>query len=368
MPKSPNIVDLIEDAEEHYRRGRLEESAASYDAVLAKDADHLEALEWRGEIAVQLDDYETAAAMLGKARSLRGDTDFAEFTNLGLALYELNRADEAVDALWRAIMRDAEDLVSHSNLGKALYDQVSNGDRETALKIAKDWLHRFPENPDAMHIGAAISGDAAPDVANSAYVADVFNDYAATFEEKLAELEYRAPALLATRLAHNGIGAEGGLRILDAGCGTGLLAPYLRPMAARLDGVDLSPGMLKEASAKKVYDSLAEAELVSFLGDRRASFDVIAAADVLCYFGALAAAADAFAAALVDGGVLAFSVELGDTEGFVLNESGRYKHGASYIRDVLDAAGFRILSLDTDTLRKEYGLPVLGLIVLAVRD
>ncbi len=363
-----DIPDLIERAEEHYRRSRLTESAADYDTVLALDPDNLDALEWRGEIAVQLDDYETAADRLGAARRIRGDDAFGEYTNLGLALYELNRADEAVDALWRAIQQDADDLVSHSNLGKALYDQHANGERETAIRIAAEWLSRFPDNPDAQHIGAAISGGTTPNVANSAYVADVFNDYAASFEEKLAELAYRAPVLIEALLTRHMIGAEGGLSILDAGCGTGLLGQCLRPIASRLEGVDLSPGMLKEAEAKSCYDTLAEAELVSFLCERPGRYDLIAAADVLCYFGALEDAAAAFYTALKPTGTLAFSVEATETESYILNESGRYKHSAAYLRHVVEEAGFSILALDDDSLRTEYGVPVEGLILLAQRD
>ena len=42
---------------------------------------------------------------------------------------------------------------------------------------------------------------------------------------------------------------RGELEIVDAGCGTGLLAPHLRPYARRLVGVDLSPKMLEKARA-----------------------------------------------------------------------------------------------------------------------
>ncbi|WP_425536227.1 methyltransferase domain-containing protein, partial [Chromobacterium vaccinii] len=42
------------------------------------------------------------------------------------------------------------------------------------------------------------------------------------------------------------------------GCGTGLAGEAVRPYASRLDGVDLSAGMLERASAKGIYDSLDE--------------------------------------------------------------------------------------------------------------
>ena len=134
------LEKLIEDAEEHYRQGRLDAAVAAYEKVLKQEPDHLEALEWRGELAVQLDDYERAVETLSRARQLRGDDAFTEYTNLGLCYYELNMPEEAVDTLWRAVRRDADDLVSHSTLGKSLYDLYAHDRVEEAVTIAAEWM------------------------------------------------------------------------------------------------------------------------------------------------------------------------------------------------------------------------------------
>jgi predicted TPR repeat methyltransferase len=362
---------LIEEAEEHYRRGRLAESAAAYDAVLALDPEHVEALEWRGEIAVQLDDYETAVESLAKARGLRGDDAFGEYTNLGLSYYELNRPHEAVETLWQAVSRVPGDIVSHSNLGKALYDLYAHGGEEEAVRIARAWLERFPEVPDARHIGPAIAGLEPPETANPAYVADIFNDYAPIFEEKLAELGYRAPALILQALEAELPPPGRALTVLDAGCGTGLCAPLLAPYAKRLEGADLSPGMLEKAKAKGLYDQLEQAELTAFLEARSGRYDLIVAADVLCYFGALDAVLAGFRTALVPGGRLGFSLErIPDEEaapaaGYRLDQSGRYKHVPDYVTRALDTAGLSLLEAQEADLRSEYGVPVGGLVIVA---
>ncbi|MEQ8601760.1 MAG: methyltransferase domain-containing protein [Marivibrio sp.] len=365
------IDALLADAEERYRQGDLEQSAKAYDAVLARDSDHIDALEWRGEIAVQLDDYETAADMLGRARTLRGDDAFAEYTNLGLAYYELGRAREAVDALVRAVRRDGGDLVSHSNLGKALYEYHHKVDAEDARRVADDWLKRFPDNPDARHIGAAVSGRVKPEIANADYVADVFDDYAPNFDEKIAELSYQAPEILARLIAERLPKPDQSLSVLDAGCGTGLAGKHLRPYAARLDGVDLSQKMIAKAEEKGFYDMLARAELISFLDEERdGAYDLIAAADVLCYFGALDGAFVAFAHALKSGGSLVFTVEkeVESDDEYRLDPSGRYKHAKAYVEAALARAGLRLERLESDVLRYEYGEPVRGLAVLAAKD
>ena len=46
---------------------------------------------------------------------------------------------------------------------------------------------------------------------------------------------------------------------------------------------------------------------------------------------------------------------------------GRYAHARSYLRAVLDAAGFERQRIDADVLRSEGGVPVQGWVVSAVR-
>ena len=48
--------------------------------------------------------------------------------------------------------------------------------------------------------------------------------------------------------------------ILDLGCGTGSLASYLKPYSKNLDGVDLSPDMIKLAKAIETADDLKKVQ------------------------------------------------------------------------------------------------------------
>ena len=58
------------------------------------------------------------------------------------------------------------------------------------------------------------------------------------------------------------------VKILDAGCGTGLCGPLLKPWARRLVGVDLSGGMLEKARALQLYDEHIESLGVDEMKDR----------------------------------------------------------------------------------------------------
>src|SRR5262249_49582955 len=155
-----------------------------------------------------------------------------------------------------------------------------------------------------------------------------------SFESKLAKLSYRAPALVAAMLEDTGIAPTGTLNVLDAGCGTGLCGPLVKPFAARLTGVDLSAGMLKQAVEKRVYDDIFEGELTAFLRAHGDTFDVIVSADTLVYFGGLEMVLDAAARALRPNGLLIFTVEHAADDGgadYHLETHGRYTHTQPYV-------------------------------------
>ena len=328
----PDTVEsLYEEADRLYYDGALDQAAEVYKRILEIDPDYQPAVHSLGIIHYDQDDY-----------------------------------GPAVDYMQRALALDPEDVYVHSNLGKSLYGMVHMGDRDKAEAIARDWMREFPRNRIARHMGAAVTGDSLPDRANDAYVAQTFDEFADTFEEKLEELEYKAPALLAEALKRH---VEGeGLRILDAGCGTGLCAPLLAPMARRLEGIDLSEEMLALARKRKLYKRLDKAELTGALASRAGRYDVVVAADVLCYFGALEAVFKAMRKSLKKGGLLALTLETEDLpQPFQLNISGRYAHDGSYVETALTDAGFDIAEQKVETLRTEYAEPVTGLVLVAVR-
>ncbi|WP_443136887.1 class I SAM-dependent DNA methyltransferase, partial [Mesorhizobium sp. ORS 3428] len=111
-------------------------------------------------------------------------------------------------------------------------------------------------------------------------------------------------------------------------------------------------------------DLLAEADLQHF-SHTGAKADLVVAADVFIYVGALERIAGAVAEALADEGVFAFSVEtLASGDDFTLLPSRRYAHSEAYVRRVLGASGFSVLSLESTTIRHDRGEPVGGLAVV----
>ena len=207
-----------------------------------------------------------------------------------------------------------------------------------------------------------------PARASDEYIRDVFNRFAATFDERLTGLKYSAPALVV-----ESVGAELGepqaqFAVLDAGCGTGLCGAGIRPFAKRLTGVDLSSKMLAKAQERNLYDELIESELTEYLLRSPQSFDVIISADTLIYFGDLTSVLTAAAAALRPKGRFVFTLEKAESEnapdGFRLEHHGRYAHTSEYVRDVIKHAGLKLSSMRETVLRTEGRKPVDGWVAI----
>lgn len=300
-------------------------------------------------------------------RALGEDPGSAEHLfALAAVCQELGRSDEAL-AMLKSALAIRPEPHGFRRLGAML---CGLGRPEEAAAAYEAWLRAEPDSPVAKHLLAACTGRDVPRRASDAFVTRDFDRFADNFDEILGKLEYRAPALIAMALGRSGGEPRGDLDVLDAGCGTGLLAPYLRPYARRLVGVDLSPRMLEKAAARAVYDEVRAAELTSYLASSPRAFDLVAASDTLNYFGDLAEALAAAAGSLRPGGQLVFTLEHapeGDPlpAGYRIHPDGRYMHAESYVRKSLAAAGFAAPVIEGAFLRREGDAYVRGLVVLA---
>ncbi|MEM7070560.1 MAG: methyltransferase domain-containing protein [Pseudomonadota bacterium] len=365
------IQQLNETGLKYYTQNEYWRAGEFFDQSLKLNPQHTQALGWRAEIAIQLDENELAARLY-KRLYKQAPGSFQEYGKLGYALYELGQTHEAVKILFKAIHIDPDDLTSHSNLGRALYDLYSQHKIETAMRISKAWLRQFPDNPDAQHMGAAIlfqQEDCAielPARANAAFVHDLFENFADTFDHKLAEIKYQAPEHIAyylstiLPLAHQST-------ILDLGCGTGLSGQALKPFARRLIGVDLSQKMLEIAREKQIYDLLIEDDLDHVFKTLDEFFDIVTAVDVLCYLGDLKKLHENVYRCLEEGGYFCYSVEDNDQkshQGYKLTPSGRYQHHPQYLEQCARDTNFRVITSQKTILRLEYDQPVEGWVML----
>ena len=346
-------------------QGNLQEAAAAYRQVIALNPNHAQAHNNLGILLKAQGKLAEAIAAYCKAVTL--DPQYTEaFYNLGNALVQWNKYDQAIDAYRSAIGCNPDHIDVYEALGSIL---CSVGKSHEALTVYQQWLAIDPGNPIAQHMIAACSGSEVPTRASNCYVQQLFDQFANDFDERLHRLQYRAPELVAGLVAAQFAVPKRQLDVLDAGCGTGLCGPLLRPYARCLTGADLSPGMLQKANQRQVYDELVAAELTVFLSECIEAYDFIVSADTLVYFGDLQPVLTAAANALRPAGRLLFTVENAKTEdatrGFRLNTHGRYSHTEDYVKHALTTAGLGMRVIVSDILRLDMGQPVSGHIVLA---
>lgn len=354
----------------HKECGRLAEAEACYRRALALAPTHYNALVNLAVVLGAQDRLDEAATAYEQL--LERAPDFAHGNWMaGLFLFEHPQSRDQVE---RAVVlfRHAVDLYGErspsslrNSLGVALY-ALDRADE--AREVYREWSAREPDNPIPQHMLAASGGAQAPARADDAYVRETFDGFASSFDEQLLQyLNYHAPQVLASALQAVLPAPTAALDILDAGCGTGLCGPLLRPHARYLAGIDLSSGMLAQARQRGGYDELVEAELTGYLATQTARWDAIVSADTLVYFGDLGPVIAAACRALRSGGWLVFSLEAAEGDGYELSASGRYRHSRAYVERMLRGAGFTAIDIRADSLRKEVGKPVASWVVLARR-
>jgi len=286
--------------------------------------------------------------------------------NLASLCHRTGRQEEAVLHARRHIQIEPASARARKLLSRAL---ARCGRHEEAVENLREWAAQAPGDPEALHYLAAFGAAPVPSRASDGYVRQLFDRFADSFEEHLDKLGYQAPQLVCAALERERARLGDAPVVLDAGCGTGWCGPLLRPLAARLEGVDLSPGMLARAAQRGVYDQLTEAELVAHLGGQPARFDAVVAADVLNYFGELAPVFGAVAGALRPGGVFVFTVEAADAgvARYALAVHGRYSHARAHVEALLGEAGLELLAVEQQVLRMEAQQSVQGLVFSARR-
>ena len=416
----------------HHQRGRIESALRIYNDILDAIPDCADALHYKGMIHHQIGDSEAAVALIRRAlelapaypaainnlgnvlretgcleeareqyrKALKISPEHVDtLVNMGVVHTDLNELPEALEYLEKAITVDPEHATAWHNLGniyrkKKRYDEAksafersaelapantkpykeiakvlyTSGDKKGAIKTLESFLDRHPNDEKALHMLAAFGGAEIPDRASDQFVTQTFDTYSANFDASLARLEYKAPQLVSDELMRL-TPADRRIDILDIGCGTGLCGPLVKPLASSLVGVDLSPGMLRKASLRNVYDELHEAELTDFMQRSNATYDAIICVDTFVYFGRLDEALVAAAAILNAGGYLIFTVERHtrdeSSDDFRLQHHGRYSHIHYYVEKAVSAAGLDVESLTPVVPRLEYGEEVAGLLVVA---
>jgi predicted TPR repeat methyltransferase len=349
--------------------GMAAEAEASYRKVLAARPDFTPALNNLGVTLRRQGRLAEAIAVFRRCLELA--PEFAAcLSNLSRALNAAGEREEAITNYRKLVLLTPHDVQTYRHLADGL---IAVGREQEAIEVYREWAKIAPDNAEIAHMIAACSGENVPERANDDYVETLFDGFAGSFDAILKKLEYQAPSLCGALVRELYGPPTASLDILDAGCGTGLCAPFLSPFARALDGVDLSPKMLERAQQRGGYRILHAAELTAWLSSHCDHYDLIVSADTLCYFGKLDEVAKAAYAALRSNGNFVFTLEaisasVQEPPSFRLNPHGRYSHAETYARQALADAGFPHCFVQHVQLRTQDGNPVAGLLIAAQRE
>jgi predicted TPR repeat methyltransferase len=244
------------------------------------------------------------------------------------------------------------------------------GERDKAIAAFRKSRESDPDDQHGAHLHLIRLGDERLSEMPKAYVQALFDQYAPRFEHTLInDLGYRAPGLIFKAVVAARVAAKKPALFklaIDLGCGTGLAAAAFARQVDDFIGIDLSPGMIKEARATELYAELEVADMIEGLrGKADASANLVVAADAFVYLSDLAPVLTEARRVLALGGVLAFTLESHDGDGIVLGEGLRYAHSAEYVRGAITKAGLKLLTLEPASPRIENNEPVRGLVVVA---
>jgi len=340
-------------------QGKPDEAAAAFRRAIALKPDYQEAYCKLAGILHGGAFIDEGIAAARQAIALNPNCPESHY-NLGCALKIKGNVEEAIASYRRSIALNPRAWPAYEALGEALECQEKIPEAIEAFRTAHDLA---PSEPSTGYHLAAMGARQAPSAPPREYVARLFDSYAGYFDEHLVGgLNYHAPQLL-----HEAVTAAAPplpMDILDLGCGTGLCGVLFRPMARRLTGVDLSPGMLQKSRQRGVYDELIEDDAASALRTRPQSADLSRAADVFSYVGALDDVFAAAAQALRPGGLFAFTIESLETGDYILRRTRRYAQSIAYVRRLAQGCRFTEVSARPVVLRKDQGQPVEGMVVV----
>ena len=395
------ITELLLRGNQFYQNGDFDSALRLYSKIRQLDPDYLPALVNIAQCFYELKNYPEAQKYAERVLQLDSDSVPA-LSLLGCLNFAVENYDDSIRFFRQALEGDSSDVWNHNYLSQALQ---KNGDfalaldegwtalelscgsdsqqlnfayalYETALEKGADfirpwqqkWAQKYTSDSVVRYVCSALQNDSQTSRADSVYVRRVFDVFADSFDEALSGLNYRVPQLIADSLNEKKADfPDRKLRILDLGCGTGLVAAQLKkywPDSA-VSGVDISPNMLAQAEQKNIYNQLVEADLETFLAEKKSAFDLIVAADVLTYFGDLKTIFSGVFGLLEKTGKFVFSASRNthDNAGWFLHLSGRFQHSEIYLHKALAAAGFILENLSPQILREEGGEPVTGWIV-----
>ncbi len=352
---NPNYADAANNLGTLFKaQGQLEAAAKCYEEAISLQMNHAGACSNLGTVLLEQGRLIEAETMLRRALACRPESS-ATRAVLGSALAEQGKAEEAIAEFEQALVFNPGALRVWVILGvvQARRGRVDDAKRSFRICRSRDPEDRFGAGLQLAKLGE----EPLPARAADAFIIRLYSVRTAA--------TYRGAELVARMF--DAVFAEERLPdVLDAGCGAGGVGRFISGRTARLDGVDLSPDMLKAAAATGIYARLFCQDLVAFMAGRPDSYDAVTCAATLIHFGDLTPVFRAVAGVLREGGAILFTVFPDDEneEGFEVKTDrfdqlvpeGCFIHGRRYLERIATSTGFQVLRLEREVLEYSSGM------------
>jgi predicted TPR repeat methyltransferase len=347
----------------YFEKGQFDQAQYVLDEAVRLNPLLLDGLCIRGIALSRLKRHDEAIGCFERALAAR--PDFVEaLSNRATACLELNRIEEALAGFDAALAVDPGHATSWNNRGNAL----------TALKRYEEAVVSYdkalaiqPEFPEAKDNRVnALFAMGRMNRCPPAYMRALFDDYSSYYDAAMVEgLGYRGHLHLRTMAERVLPRPAPPWRILDLGCGTGLVGQVFKDLApgGRLDGIDISPRMIEAARARGIYDDLILGDLETVLAEMERCYDLILAADTMVYFGDLYPTFMGIIERLEPDGFFIFAVEAISGAGWEQTPANRFRHSEAYLREETARAALDFVAIAECLIRREFNDPVAGFVI-----
>lgn len=344
-----NVNALINIADMETLNGNFTEAEKYYKKTIETDANNLRAHTNYANMLCQnkrtleaLEEYRQAVIISPQSPELS--------YNLSLILKSLEEYEAALDLMFHAFYLAPSREDWSLNIAETLI-MFNEKAPQKAKKICENWYEKMPDNVVVKHLLATLNKQSDKD--EKEYNRLLFDKFAPTYEKTLKNINYK----VADKIAETYSPLKG--KILDLGCGTGLLGEKIKNVDNQIFGVDISTEMLSIAAEKGVYTDLYNQDIEEFLQVNRCKFDYVTAADVFCYFGDL----DEIIKTIYPVPII-FSIESDENcDKYFLQPNGRYRHSPNHVKQILQEAGYTRIEETSLILRKENDKDIQGMII-----
>jgi len=186
--------------------------------------------------------------------------------------------------------------------------------------------------------------DAAYHLEDEASMVEFYRQWAEDYDHQmLDQLGYTSPTTIAQQLSEHL--PDTGASIFDIGCGTGLTCVYLAEKGYRnLDGIDLSPDMVRVAGQRGIYRELLVGDINQALEREDASYHGVISSGTFTHGHVGPEPMDEIFRILKPGGILACTVhdELWESMGF-----------RAKLESIVDRGSARCLSQEMDSYYRD---------------